>query len=755
MNTQVLKSLWVRVNTSKVTSGDTLWVNIEGLTGDKYYAENVKLGTVDSNGYMWIKLGQNEMQTALTQFKAGQKYKISAISGCEGLVVDCFMISSDLAYCPYDPCYSKQTDTNGEVTADAKDAIFEHSVAKPSGNGAQIQNISADGSVSQEYINYILDGKNLPGDITLDVRTDTSGIFSVYITVKADSASKDQFFYAVSMNDSDYKYKLVDLCSDIPGASAGQFITIKLGEVRAQASDSIYVRIKGCSEGVTVGKIFTTCVLPTGVYTTTNGKLTMQAEDAALSKPGEENVIIRKGVYFTGETAQIVDSTGAVGGKAVKLTETYTAWNKMITFTSEPNSHISFQVMPDQTSEYYIWLKVYAPKDSAIYAFIEGSDDYYYWRQPLTVETYSLNAEDYVWVRLHEEWHSANKVQARHAYQWIARRIYTINLRSNTGGVKVDEIFISNSLDDAPHNHSYANTWSTDGTHHWYAATCGCENLELKDYAEHFYEDHTDKDCNTCGYTNPDYAPHNYVDGKCTICGGLPPFLTSGGKLLVEAENLMLIPDGKENFFTSSTGKIIKIAENEAAGGGKVAQFTSTHSAWNMYLTAGTAPLPHLSMLVTPDKSGQHYIWLRVQTPKAVSYLVDSLYCCIEGGSDSYYWKQPLTKADGSHSNGDTDFYWVLVSEEWHSTTLKAGDHSYNWKAGETYRVRFRTYAFLFHADDLDPCLLYNVTNLHPQFIRHSIRSSPLNLSHFHCIIIRDLILVIPEWSSGFPYSSI
>ena len=24
-------------------------------------------------------------------------------------------------------------------------------------------------------------------------------------------------------------------------------------------------------------------------------------------------------------------------------------------------------------------------------------------------------------------------------------------------------------------------------------------------------------------------------------------------------------------------------------------------------------------------------------------------------------------------------------------------------------------------------------------------------ISHFHCIIIRDLIWVIPEWSSGFP----
>ena len=37
-------------------------------------------------------------------------------------------------------------------------------------------------------------------------------------------------------------------------------------------------------------------------------------------------------------------------------------------------------------------------------------------------------------------------------------------------------------------------------------------------------------------------------------------------------------------------------------------------------------------------------------------------------------------------------------------------------------------FAFLFPGDGLDPCLLYRVTNLCPQFLRHSIRSNPLNL---------------------------
>ena len=63
-------------------------------------------------------------------------------------------------------------------------------------------------------------------------------------------------------------------------------------------------------------------------------------------------------------------------------------------------------------------------------------------------------------------------------------------------------------------------------------------------------------------------------------------------------------------------------------------------------------------------------------------------------------------------------------------------------------------FAFLLLGDGLDSCLLYYVTNLHPLFIRHSVYQIQAlkSISHFHCIIIRDLIQVLPEWSSGFPY---
>ena len=50
------------------------------------------------------------------------------------------------------------------------------------------------------------------------------------------------------------------------------------------------------------------------------------------------------------------------------------------------------------------------------------------------------------------------------------------------------------------HEHTFAEDWSKDATHHWHAATC--EHTEEKsDYAEHDYTDDADSTCDTCGYT--------------------------------------------------------------------------------------------------------------------------------------------------------------------------------------------------------------------------------------------------------------
>ena len=66
----------------------------------------------------------------------------------------------------------------------------------------------------------------------------------------------------------------------------------------------------------------------------------------------------------------------------------------------------------------------------------------------------------------------------------------------------------------------------------------------------------------------------------------------------------------------------------------------------------------------------------------------------------------------------------------------------------------FCQFAFLFWGDSFDQCVLYNLMNLCPQLFRHSIYQikSLKSICHFNCVIIRDLILVRPEWSSGFPY---
>lgn len=687
-------TVWVRVNTSKVTSGDTLWVNIEGVTGNSYYAEKVNVGKKDSDGYLWIKLGQYEAQVALANWEAGKEYKISVISGCKNLIVDCFIISSDPSYVPYDECYSKKTAVDGSVTINGKDAIYEYSNATSSGNDAVLQKVSADGSASQAYIDYVLNTKNLPGDISANVRTNTSGVFSVYATVKVGTLANDRFFYSIAANDSTYKYKLFDLSEQVAGAAAGQYVTVKLGEIEMQASESLYVRIKGCSEGVVISTISTTCEVPTDVFTTTNGKTIIEAEDTTLAESGTDNVITvynsATGEYdtmYTGDLANIVDSEGASGGKAVQMMKTYSAWNKMITYTTEPISHISFRVMPDKSGEYYIWLKVYAPEGTGIYAYIDGGDDYYYWRQPLNIETYSADEEDYIWVRLSQECRSGTTLYAEHFYNWTARRIYTVNLRSNKSGVKVDQIMITNSASDAPHNHTYATTWSANDTHHWYELTCGCTDAQPRKYGEHFFEDHTDKYCNTCGHTNPNYAPHNYADGKCTICGGLAPFTTSNGKLTLEAENLMLAADGTENHIAGHTGSVIKVVQNEAAEGGAAAQFTKTNSGWNHLIGTGTTPIPHLSVLVTPDKTGEYYIWVKVYAPYHESYKA-SVYCYIEGGSDVDYWRQPLFL--NGYSQDSSDYFWVRVSQEYRTDLY--GEHTYNWTAGQTYALRFRGY---------------------------------------------------------------
>ena len=57
-------------------------------------------------------------------------------------------------------------------------------------------------------------------------------------------------------------------------------------------------------------------------------------------------------------------------------------------------------------------------------------------------------------------------------------------------------------------------------------------------------------------------------------------------------------------------------------------------------------------------------------------------------------------------------------------------------------------FAFLFHEDGLDPCLLYNVTNLYPYFIYYDLLFLPLMplLSFFYHLFIGQDCLLNEEW---------
>ena len=206
---------------------------------------------------------------------------------------------------------------------------------------------------------------------------------------------------------------------------------------------------------------------------------------------------------------------------------------------------------------------------------------------------------------------------------------------------------------------------------------------------------------------------HTYdANGKCTGCGEAKTFKTQNGSVTIEAEEGILAAAGTENVITGYTDAPATVKNNTAASAGSTLYFNKNHS--NYYAlsinqtTDGELPVAHAFYNVTADVTGEHYIWLKVYTPnKFTSGAGDAVYCWIDGvdadgeTTDTYFWRQPIAKADGTYSQNTSDFYWVRVYQRFNSTVQNGEDKAYNWTAGETYTLRFRGYAAQVQIDQI------------------------------------------------------
>ncbi len=106
------------------------------------------------------------------------------------------------------------------------------------------------------------------------------------------------------------------------------------------------------------------------------------------------------------------------------------------------------------------------------------------------------------------------------------------------------------------HTHTYAATWSTDATSHWYDATCDCEDAEINKLA------HADKNkdgiCDICEYADPAHT-HEYAEDwtiDCTyhwhvaVCEGHEQAPVSGKAEHVDADT----KDADGNLLTHEDG---------------------------------------------------------------------------------------------------------------------------------------------------------------------------------------------------------
>ena len=227
------------------------------------------------------------------------------------------------------------------------------------------------------------------------------------------------------------------------------------------------------------------------------------------------------------------------------------------------------------------------------------------------------------------------------------------------------------------HYHNFSETWSKDNEYHWQSCACGAQQGK---------------------------AQHSFVNQICSVCGLRDAFKLTNGYALIEAEDGLLQEAGKENYLTGGTWATIPpfaVTNNTYAAGSMTIKSLQGSTSWYGLQTysknhGGEDPSAHTTYTVKASETGEHYVWLKVYAPNSWgSGSGDAVYCFIgdDKGTDTYFWRQPLKKTDGTYSASESDFYWVRVYQQFNGTTQNGKDKAYNWTAGETYDLRFRVYS--------------------------------------------------------------
>ena len=204
---------------------------------------------------------------------------------------------------------------------------------------------------------------------------------------------------------------------------------------------------------------------------------------------------------------------------------------------------------------------------------------------------------------------------------------------------------------------------------------------------------------------------HVYTNGFCQCGESMFP----SNSVIIEAETGVLAEDGTDNVQTE-TQDLVSLKTNSNAAGSQTVLFEKMASGYN-YLRPSSShyvkdPIPHATYTVESELSGEVYVWLKVYAPNTnlpATDRGDALYCWIgdDNETDTYFWRQPLNKAGkNEYSTSATDFYWVRVYQEFHTHNTANGSQvgenkTYNWTAGETYTIQFRSYAANVQLDQI------------------------------------------------------